>query len=253
MTERSVKLLGVETSSSVFSVALCDGERILSSLKIEGQGRPSDFLTDLIEKAVSSAALSLEKLDGFLISIGPGSFTGLRVGVTTVKTLAWALKKKILPVSSLEVITQNFVGSPDPVALFLDARKGKVYTALFSSDGAGSMKRSSEDQTVLPAEALKNLPAKVVLAGDGLKRYGELLSSFPRKRESDPRWSLPSTPIEGEDDISTWELAPEAQWIPSAESLCRIAAGRWPSGVLDDPHRLVPQYLYSKESDITGW
>ena len=240
-----MKLLGVETSSSVFSVALCDGERILSSLKIEGQGRPSDFLTDLIEKAVSSANLSLEKLDGFAISIGPGSFTGLRVGVTTVKTLAWALKKKILPVSSLEVIAQNFVDSADPVALFLDARKGKVYTALFSANGAGGMKRLSEDQTVLPAEALKNLPPKVVLAGDGLKRYGELLSSFPRKRESDPRFR--------EDDVSSWKLASEAQWIPSADSLCRIATGRWPSGVLDDPHRLVPQYLYSKESDITGW
>ena len=227
-----MKLLGVETSSSVFSVALCDGERILSSLKMEGQGRPSDFLTGLIEKAVSSAALSLETLDGFVISVGPGSFTGLRVGVTTVKTLAWALKKKILPVSSLEVIAQNFVDSADSVALFLDARKGKVYTALFSADGAGGMKRLSEDQTILPAEALKKLPPKVVLAGDGLRRYAELVAPLDPKKIT---------------------RASETQWIPSAESLCRIAAQRWPGGVLDDPHRLVPQYLYSKESDITGW
>jgi len=227
-----LKLLGVETSSSVFSVALCDGKRICASLKMEGQGRPSDFLTDLIEKAVSSNGLSLADLDGFTISIGPGSFTGLRVGVTTVKTLAWALKKPVLPVSSLEVIAQNFIGSADPVALFLDARKGKVYTALFSSDGVQGMKRLSEDQVLLPEEVLKKLSPQTMVVGDGLRRYSDLIAA------SGP---------------GTFRLAPEAQWIPSAESLCRIAAGCWPSGVLDDPHRLVPQYLYSKESDITGW
>ncbi len=227
-----LKLLGVETSSSIFSVALCDGRRVLTVLKMDGQGRPSDFLTDLIEKAVSSNSLSLADLDGFVISIGPGSFTGLRVGVTTIKTLAWALKKPVLPISSLEVIAQNFAGSSDPIALFLDARKGKVYTALFASDGAQGMKRLSEDQVILPEETLKKLPPRTMLVGDGLRRYAELIASS---------------------GLNKSRLAPEAQWIPSAESLCRIAAGRWPSGVLDDPHRLVPQYLYSKESDIPGW
>ncbi len=227
-----LRLLGVETSSPIFSVAVCDGERISAALQMEGLGRPSDFLTDLIEKALSSSGLELAHVDGFAISVGPGSFTGLRVGVTTVKTLAWALKKPVMPVSSLEVIAQNFTGSSDPVALFLDARKGKIYTALFASDGARGIKRLSEDHLVLPEEFLKKLSPKTVLAGDGIRRYSELIASIGSNK---------------------FIRAPEAQWIPLAEALCRLAASRWPAGILDDPHRLVPQYLYSKESDITGW
>lgn len=224
-------LLGVETSSPVFSVAVSDGDRILSFLSEAGTGPPSAFLMELIRRAVDQAGFKLEELQGLAVSIGPGSFTGLRVGVMTVKTTAWALKKPVLPVSTLEIIAYNLADSPQPIRPFLDARKGKVYTALFSSSGRGEMKRLEPDRLVAPEEALKNLQQGTVLVGDGLKRFGEQVSSC------------------GE----TFTQAPQEQWTPRAYWLCRIAASRWPQGLLDDPHRLVPQYLYSKESDITGW
>ena len=227
-----MKLLGVETASLVFSVAVCDGERILSSLKSGDPERRSDGLAQMLQEAVRTAGLTLPGLDGFAVSVGPGSFTGLRVGVITVKTLAWALKKKILPVSTLEVIAANLVRGSAPVGVFLDARKGKVYSALFAPDGSAGLKRLSPDQLLPPEEALKKFTAGATLVGDGLKRYRDLLGSASG---------------------GSWTLAPESEWIPSAEILCEIAAARWPHGVLDDPHRLVPQYLYSKESDITGW
>ncbi len=226
-----MKLLGVETSSQVFSAAVCAGERLLSSLKSEDPARRSDGLAEMVQEAIRTAGLTLAELDGFAVSIGPGSFTGLRVGVTTVKTLAWALKKKILPVSTLEVIAHN-LGRTAPVGVFLDARKGKVYSALFGPNGTGRLERLSPDRLLPPEEALKGFAAGATLVGDGLKRFRDLLDSM---------------------DGGTWTLAPESDGIPSAEVLCRIAASRWPDGVLDDPHRLVPQYLYSKESDITGW
>jgi len=227
-----LKLLGVETSSTVFSVAVCDGGKILSSLKFEGVGRPSSHLMELIQQAMASAELELKDLDGFTVSIGPGSFTGLRVGVMTVKTLAWALKKPVLPVSSLEVIAQNLMLSPQPFCVFLDARKGKVYAALFRSDGTGRVERLSQDRLAPPEEIMKQLKSPTLLVGDGVDRYLGLLSS-----------------INGHPP----EIAPSSAWIPTAEALCRIAASRWPAGVMDDPHRLVPEYLYSQESDITGW
>lgn len=225
-----MKLLGVETSSLIFSVAVCDGERILSSLKPDDPERRSDWLAEMIREALRAAGLTLAGLDGFAISIGPGSFTGLRVGVTTVKTLAWALKKRIVPVSTLEVVATNLRQGSAPIGVFLDARKGKVYSALFEPNGAGRLKRLSPDQLLPPEEALKGFSAGAVLVGDGLKRYPGLPDSMP----------------------NSWMRAPESDWIPSAEILCRIAASQWPDGVLDDPHRLVPEYLYSKESDITG-
>jgi len=227
-----MKLLAAETSSPVFSAAVCDGERILSSLKSDDPARRSDLLAEMIQEAIRTAGLTLPELDGFAVSIGPGSFTGLRVGVTTVKTLAWALKKKVLPVSTLEVIAHNLGRSSTPIGVFLDARKGKVYSALFEPNGSDRLKRLSPDQLLPPEEALKKFTGGVTLVGDGLRRYRDLLESGSG---------------------GTWALAPESDWIPSAENLCRIAAFGWPHGVLDDPHRLVPQYLYSKESDITGW
>lgn len=221
-------LLAVETSSSVFSVAVGEGPRILSFVQVEGQGRPCALLTDLIEKATAEAGCRLNDLNGFAVSIGPGSFTGLRVGVMTVKTLAWALKKPVVPVSSLEVIARNFQNSAKPVLLFLDARKGNVYSALFRPNGQGRLARATPDELLSPPEALQRISEPTRVVGDGLKRYAHLLDS----READP--------------------APADRWVPRADRACEIAAARWPSAQVDDIHRLVPQYLYSKESDISG-
>ena len=221
----------METSSPVFSAAVSDAGHVVSSLKVGGTGRPSTLLADLIKEVLLLAGSELSQLDGFAVSIGPGSFTGLRVGVATVKTMAWALKKPVLPVSSLEVLAHNLSISSCQVSSFVDARKAKVYTARFSPDGPGNLKRLNEDQLLPPEEALLQCVAETILVGDGIRRYRDLLAKAGKE----------------------WILAPEWSWIPSAEALCRIAAGRWPTGAVDDPHRLVPQYLYSQESDITGW
>ena len=225
------RLLGVETSSPIFSVAVSGGQKILSSLKAEGVGKPAELLTQLIEEATRRANLPLTALDGFAVSIGPGSFTGLRVGVTTVKTLAWALKKPVMPVSSLEVAAYNLSGQKNPICSFVDARKGKVYTALFVANDQTGFRRIQEDSLSEPEELLKKLDEKTVLLGDGIRRYEELIRTVGHGRVT---------------------CAPDSTWTPRADHVCLAAAKRWPSGVLDDPHRLVPQYLYSTESDITG-
>ncbi len=223
------KLIAVETSSSAFSVAACAGGRIAADLRAEGLGRPSTLLADMIQQAAKEGGFALAETAGFAVSIGPGSFTGLRVGVTTVKTLAWALKKPVLPVSSLEVIAHNAAGPCEHACIFVDARKNKVYTASFSAGPDGSVNRLSKDLLGLPEEALKKLPPGALIVGDGIRRYQELIRS-----------------MEGKGFL----LAPESAWVPLAVSVCRIALSRWPAGILDDPHPLVPQYLYSKEGDI---
>ena len=226
-----VRLLGVETSSLFFSVAAADGSNLLSYRQADSQGLSSLMLTDMIQEALKEAGLDLAGLDGFAISIGPGSFTGLRIGVMTVKTLAWALKKPVLPVSSLEVIANNFPDSGQPVVPFLDARKGNVYMACFAPDEKGSLRRTAPDTLLKPEEALQRFEEPAILVGDGLKRYAELVNS-----------TAPAGV----------ERAEPSLWIPRADVLCRLAARRWPEGLVDDPHRLVPHYLYSQESDIIG-
>ena len=223
--------LGIETSSPLFSVAVSDGEKILSCLQGEGQGRPSSLLTDLIQQALGQAGMELAKTDALTVSAGPGSFTGLRVGVMTVKTLAWALRKPVQPVSSLEVIAQNLAASPRDVLVFVDARKGHVYSALFSPGGDGQLARSTEDELLTPEQALARIRGAATIVGDGLKKFGQTVAEATGKK---------------------LEPAPADLWYPRADNVCRLAACQWPEGKVDDPHRLVPKYLYSKESDITG-
>ena len=226
-----MKLLGVETSSPIFSVAVSDGPKILAYLQVDGQGRPSSLLTDLIEQALKEAGVALPELNGLAISIGPGSFTGLRIGVMTVKTLAWALKKPVLPVSSLEVVAQNMPLDVPNIYPFLDARRGNVYTARFCRDGGGTLRRAGPDELLHPEEALRKVEPPAHLVGDGLKRYAELVDSL---------------------SLREVQQAPASLWVPRADRACRIASAAWPAGIVDDPHPLVPQYLYSKEGGITA-
>ena len=226
-----MKLLAVETSSPFFSVAAADGPKLLSYRQSQGQGPPSLLLTDLIETALKEAGLKLEGLDGFAISIGPGSFTGLRIGVMTVKSLAWALKKPVLPVSSLEVLAHNLPSSPIPVVPFVDARKGNVYMACFTPDKKGALRRTDPDALLRPEELLERFEEPAILVGDGIRRYADLVKAMAP---------------------AGVEQADPALWVPRADLLCGIAAARWPQGLVDDPHPLVPQYLYSWESDTIG-
>ena len=226
-----MKLLGIETSSSLFSVAVSDGPVVLDYRQADGQGSASTLLTDWVEAMLKKTGIPLSGLAGFAVSIGPGSFTGLRIGVMTVKTLAWSCKKPVLPVSSLEVIAHNLEKSPQPVVPFLDARKGNVYMACFIPDGRGGLQRSGPDELLRPEEALKRFPEPAVLVGDGVKKYADLL------RSAAPAGT---------------DFADPAQGIPRADVLCRLAGSQWPNGLMDDPHRLVPQYLYSQESDVAG-
>ncbi|MCM8794987.1 MAG: tRNA (adenosine(37)-N6)-threonylcarbamoyltransferase complex dimerization subunit type 1 TsaB [Candidatus Omnitrophica bacterium] len=222
-------LVAVETSSPLFSVAAWKDGAVVKELKADGMGQPSVLLTDWIDQVLKAAGCAPEEIDGFAISVGPGSFTGLRVGIMAVKTIAWVLKKPILPVSSLEVIAWNLDPGTETGCVFVDARKKKVYTASFSSDRQGNVSRLTPDRLVSPEEALAGLPDEAVILGDGIRRYRDLFKG------------------------NRFRIAAESAWAPAAGRLARIAAARWPQGLLDDPHRLVPQYLYSQESDITGW
>ena len=227
-----MKILGIETSSSAFSVAASERGEGVSFLQVEGQGRPSALLTDLIDRALRQAGWTLTDLDALAVSIGPGSFTGLRVGVMTVKTLGWALKKPVLPVSSLEVMAQNGWERTGPILSFVDARKGKVYSAPFSAGGKLPVRRLGEDRLLPPEEALREAPEGGLVIGDGLRRYEELVRSHGGGKLL---------------------LAQDSLWTPRADHLCALAAAAWPAGRLDDPHSLVPHYLYSRNSDIVGW
>jgi tRNA threonylcarbamoyladenosine biosynthesis protein TsaB len=113
--------------------------------------------------------------DGFAVTTGPGSFTGLRIGISTVKGLGFATKKPVAGVSTLDALAYQFPLFPHLICPVLDARKGQIYTALYESTGHMKWKRVIEDCAVEPGEWLKQVHDPCLFVGDGTFVYAELI------------------------------------------------------------------------------
>jgi len=172
------KILAIDTSSLTGSVALCRGERLVAESVLNVSTTHSDRLLCQIDLLLRDAGWRLEDLD-FLVAVsGPGSFTGLRIGVATVKGLAQALAKPVIGVSSLRTLAMNLPLCPLPICVFLDARKNEVYSQMFRWTAAGPVEIGPA-QVLPPAILLQSLEEKVALVGDGVPIYRELIESFP--------------------------------------------------------------------------
>lgn len=126
-----MKLLAFDSSSDVLSVGLFDETKKIALAEDPGFARHSSELAPRIERLLRSKKIKLSDLDGIAVGVGPGSFTGLRVGVTAAKVLAFALGKRIAGIPSLEAAARSS-GVPDGrIAAHLDARRGRVYAALY--------------------------------------------------------------------------------------------------------------------------
>jgi tRNA threonylcarbamoyladenosine biosynthesis protein TsaB len=136
-----------------------------SSLSREGMG--------LVSGALEEAGLGPASVDAFVFVIGPGSFTGIRVGLSMIKGMAFGRQAAAVPVSSLFILSQPFFGKGKNVCPVLDARMDQVYTALFNADGG----RLLPDQAVKPADFAANLSGDIILAGEDAARFEAMLKT----------------------------------------------------------------------------
>ncbi len=165
--------LAIETSSDIGGLCLYDSKRgIIGELRLGRVKRHSASLMPALSYLLSLAERQINEVDFFTISIGPGSFTGLRVGLSTVKGLCFSTGKPLVAVSSLEAFAHLFVNTAKTVCPLFDARKKEVYGALFRSE-AGEMKRLTNDM-VCPVEHILSLTeGDTLFAGSGAQRYRE--------------------------------------------------------------------------------
>jgi tRNA threonylcarbamoyladenosine biosynthesis protein TsaB len=164
-----MKLLTIDTSTTACSVALSiDGE--LTAEYLAGQGRTlSSRLLDIVDLLLHGAGLTLADLDGFGVALGPGSFTGLRVGVATIKGLALATGKPVAGFSSLAMLAMNLPWAAHPVCPMFDARKKEVYAGLYE---CRDLPRSRIPDTVLPPGLfLEKISGPTIFVGEGAVRY----------------------------------------------------------------------------------
>jgi tRNA threonylcarbamoyladenosine biosynthesis protein TsaB len=161
---RAPLLLAIESATPFASVALLRGERLLAEVTTTGRQPHSERLLPAIDRLMALAELGLEAVDGFALSIGPGSFTGLRIGLATLKGLAFPDERLVAPVPTLAAVSLGAAGAPHPVVCALDARRGEFYAAVF---GAGTPERKPllPEGVFRPEELAARIPRPCTLVG----------------------------------------------------------------------------------------
>ncbi len=170
-----MKILGVDTSTPIGSVALIDGDNLVAEHTLDIVQAHSSRLMPAIDSVLKWGNITVDDLDGCAVGIGPGSFTGIRIGVATVKSICYAVDKPIIGVSTLEAIAYNLRWSNSIICPLLDARRSEIYGAIF--EGNTKWQRLSED-ICLPIDAFlerikaDTAPDSIInFVGDGLETY----------------------------------------------------------------------------------
>lgn len=160
-----MKILSIDSSSVTASVAITENGKILSEKFINNGLTHSQTLMPMVEDAINESKISVKDIDLFAITNGPGSFTGVRIGISCVKGMADALSKNCVAVSTLEAIAEPLKNQDVIACAVMDARCNQVYTAIFNQGN-----RLCEDKAVLIdelGEELKQYDKKIVFIGDG--------------------------------------------------------------------------------------
>ncbi len=166
-----MKLLAVDASGRVATVALGDGNAVMAEYSVDYNKTHSQTLLPMIDEVLRITETERTSLEGVVVSKGPGSFTGLRIGAATAKGLCTALGIKLCGISTLEMLSANFLGERGFVIPLMDARRNQVYSAVYDCSGETpeavfeDKARSIEEIT----ELVNSLEGQKVLLGDGVE------------------------------------------------------------------------------------
>lgn len=220
-------VLGIETATTACSVAVGDEGGVVASA-LATRRRHDEYLMPAIDFLFREAGFPREQLGGIAVDLGPGLFTGMRVGIATAKTLAQAMSLPIVGLPSLDVLAHAARLSPRLICAAVDARRGEVFSAFYRAVPGGA-ERTSDVQVLAPdglAVEIRARGADVLLVGDGALRYREAL--------------------EGE----RVEFAPASVAHPSASALVELAVPRFLRGATDALQTLAPLYVRRSDAEI---
>lgn len=222
-----MKILALESSATAASVALCEGDRLLGQSFLHTGLTHSQTLLPLVERLLSDARLKLSDLDLLAVSVGPGSFTGLRIGVSTIKGLAFASGLPCAPCSTLAAMAWNAVGLSGPLCCCMDARRAQLYCARFHSDGSTLTRLSPDDACSLDELAAQLATQNPWLIGDGAALFAAHLQEK----------GIPA------------RLAPPNLRLQSAFGVARLAQALAAAGETISGAALLPQYLRLSQAE----
>jgi tRNA threonylcarbamoyladenosine biosynthesis protein TsaB len=225
-----MRIIGLDSATNVASVAIVDENRLLAELTFNTKKNHSQRLMPMLAWMLDEVQLSLDDISGFAVAVGPGSFTGLRIGLATMKGLAHVKDKPILAIPTLDGLAANLEGVQGIICPILNARRNEVYTALYRWN-SGHCRRLT-DYMALGLEKLARLleeaDEEVTFLGDGVPAYQESLKT----------------------------LLPHAHYASHGNAICRgaqiarLGLEKLKQGEIADYYSLEPLYIRESEAEV---
>ena len=218
-----MKALALDTATPVGSLALVDqGRGLLAEGRLPAGEPHSRLLMPEIDRMFSQAGISICDVDLIAVGLGPGSFTGLRIGMAAAKGLALAANKPLVGVGTLDTLARSFHGAHDgSICVVIDARKNQLYAAFFAATPQGH-ERIDKERTYTTDRLIESVNGPTLFLGPGLERCGKELSE-----RLDARF------IRGPKELDT----------PQAAVTAELAFEQFAQGVETDPALILPRYI----------
>lgn len=220
-------LLSVDSSATPASVCLFEDGKVIADYYLNNGLTHSQTLMAMTESVLKISGKSTKEIDVYAVNSGPGSFTGVRIGVSAVKGMAYALEKPCVAISTLESMAYLFRGCHAIICACMDARRQQVYNALFRVDG-NKVERLCEDRAIAVKELLEDLPSEgqeIILVGDG------------------------AALVDQQTDNPSVRLAPVHLRYQRASSVAMAAVEKYNRGEAVSPAALMPRYLRLSQAE----
>ena len=225
-----MKILALDTSSVVATVAVLDDEKLIGEYIINHKMTHSQRLMPMIEELLKNCEIMPDEIDVYAVSLGPGSFTGLRIGAATIKAMAQALAKPVVGIPTLEGLAYNLPFSGELICPLIDAQKNLVYSALYSWQGNRLIELMKQDvyeiETLL--KILKHQNKRIIFLGDAIEKH---ISDI---KESLGEWVV---------------IPPVAVRMPRASSIAELAMEKAKRGELQAAGDIVPIYMRKSQAE----
>ncbi len=226
-----MNILAIDTSTMALSCAITSNDKVVAEFSLFSGMTHSERLMPLVDSLLDSAGMEVSDIDIYAATIGPGSFTGLRIGISTVKGLAFASGKLVAPVSSLDALCENISASRYDICPIIDARKGEVFGALYKKEKDGAITSKSEEFNLTPEELIKRTKKKTLFLGDGATLYKDMLSDALKE--------------------NAVFVTNELNFIRGV-NVARLAAAKIKADETVKPETLVPVYVRKSDAELNS-
>lgn len=222
-------ILAIDNSTMYGNVALTSPDGLLAEHSLLSRLTHSKRLLASLENMLQENELDWHQLDALAVCLGPGSFTGLRIGLATIKGIAMATGLPLIGISSLDGLACQLPFARHQICPLLDARKHEIYTAFYQSSTDGMVERQGRYLVMPPEELLQIIDRPTIFVGDGVNVYGDLLKE-----------GLGSKAL----------FAPEHIIFPRAATIGKLALERFEKKEFLDPALAVPLYIRASDAEI---